>query len=252
MVDGPLPSSAPESIATAFRTSQAPARSQGVFGGPNGLAGVHLYGRMVCPPVLSQAAAQQAAPPAAQAPPAQQQGQIVQKQQARQAQHQQQPAKAKKAKSASHANGGITPLSTREAEQELAQKRQRLDRLAPSLSDGGAAHWKLVARYERYIVLLRQKEQQTQRVKEESERRRQELAQQQGQGAAKRHKPLHNSGSQQQQKQPPSLATHCKLCFQPPAPGKQLKRAQFKDNGEEIAVCFDCLQKNQEVFIPIK
>ncbi len=42
MVDGPLPSGVPASIAAAFRSSQPPARSQGVYASANGLAGVQV------------------------------------------------------------------------------------------------------------------------------------------------------------------------------------------------------------------
>lgn len=97
---------------------------------------------------------------------------------------------------------------------------------------------------------------------------------------------------------PVLLATKCKFCFQPPAPGKELKEVkvgcaaqvetqliqmgslqagsriavplqpwhpclfmlplrschlclQFKDNGERVVACYDCLQKNEDQLIPL-
>lgn len=120
----------------------------------------------------------------------------------------------------------MAPLSLAQAEQELAQKLQRLDRIvaiAANLRDGGAAHWKVVARFERYIALLQQRQEQAQQgSKRPAERGGQQLgpggSQQQGQ-TAKRHKQL---------EQPLLLATKCKVCFKPPAPGKQLKHAKVR------------------------
>ena len=72
---------------------------------------------------------------------------------------------------------GAPALSVAQAEQELAQKRQRMDKIAATLPDGGAAHWKMVARFERYIALRQQKEAEGRQLQAEKERRRQEVQQ---------------------------------------------------------------------------
>ena len=118
---------------------------------------------------------------------------------------------------------GRAPVSPTEAEQQLAAKRQRMDRLVQNLPDGGASHWKVVARYERYIALLQQRQEQAQQgSKRPAERGGQQLgpggSQQQGQ-TAKRHKRL---------ERPLLLATKCKVCFKSPASGKQLKHAKVR------------------------
>lgn len=65
-----------------------------------------------------------------------------------------------------------------QAEQELAQKRQRMDKLVQNLRDGGEAHWTVVARYERYIMLLKQREEKAQQLEAEKQRWKQDVQQQ--------------------------------------------------------------------------
>lgn len=84
-------------------------------------------------------------------------------------------------------DSGKTQLTLGQAEQELVEKRQRMDKLVLQLPDGGAGHWKMVARFERYIKLLKQKQQLQRQVEDEKERQRQErqkLMQQQQQQPA--------------------------------------------------------------------
>ncbi len=74
-------------------------------------------------------------------------------------------------------SAGKPPLQLGQAEQELVDKRRRMDKLVPNLRDGGAGQWKMVARFELYIKLLKEKEQQHQLMAAEKERQRQKRQQ---------------------------------------------------------------------------
>ena len=75
---------------------------------------------------------------------------------------------------------GRQPPPLAEAEQQLAERRQRIKpQVLAGLRDQGASHWKTVARFERYIALRQQNEAKAQQVEAAKEIRPQEMQQRQ-------------------------------------------------------------------------